>query len=224
MTPEVRVERIGEEGEPIVIIDGFAPDPERLLAEGCAAPLAADRGNYPGIRAPVDPRYCDEIGAMVAAAARRVFGYHDRLVFDRVLFSLTTTPPAALSLAQRLPHVDAVEPGRLALVHYLGRGGWGGTRFFRHRTTGFETIGPDRHATYLAALASDLKREGEPPPVYIAGETGLFVPIAHVTARPNRAVLYRSSLLHCAAIDNDRELPADVASGRLTIAAFLSAT
>ncbi|WP_082443199.1 MULTISPECIES: DUF6445 family protein [unclassified Sphingomonas] len=223
MTPEVRVERIGQEGEPIVIVDGFAPDPDRLIAEGCAAPLQADGGNYPGVRAPVDPRYCEEVGALVAAAARRVFGHAERLTFDRVLFSLTTTPPAALRLAQRLPHIDAVEPGRLALVHYLGRRAWGGTRFFRHRTTGFETIGPDRHAAYLAALADDLAREGEPPPGYIAGETGLFVPIAHVTARPNRAVLYRSHLLHCAAIDHGRVLPADPATGRLTIAAFLSA-
>jgi hypothetical protein len=224
MTPQVRVERIGREGEPIVIVDGFAPDPDRLVAQAGAAPLIGAGGNYPGIRAPVDDRYREEIGPLIAAAARRVFGYRDRRAFDRVLFSLTTTPPEALTLAQRLPHIDAVEPGRLALVHYLGERDWGGTRFFRHRSTGYETIGPDRHRPYLDALAIDLARNGEPGPGYIAGETTLFVPIAHVTARPNRAVLYRSSLLHCAAIDNRHALPADAATGRLTIAAFLSAT
>ncbi|MGN5375234.1 DUF6445 family protein [Sphingomonas hankookensis] len=224
MNPQVRVERIGREGEPVVIIDGFAPDPGRLVAQACAAPLTAGGGNYPGLRAPVDGRYCDEVAPLVAAAARRVFGYHGRLSFDRILFSLTTTPPAALTLAQRLPHVDAVEPGRLALVHYLGERDWGGTRFFRHRSTGYERIGPDRHRAYLDALAMDLARDGEPGPAYIAGETAMFVPIAHVTARPNRAVLYRGSLLHCAAIDNRRPLPADAATGRLTIAAFLGAT
>lgn len=224
MMQQVRVERIGREGEPIVIVDDFVPDPDRLIAQACAAPLIAGGGNYPGIRAPVDDPYRDEIGPVVAASARRVFGYRNQLTIDRLLFSLTTTPPDALTLAQRLPHIDAVGRGRLALVHYLGERDWGGTRFFRHRSTGFETIGPDRHRAYLDALARDLAREGEPAPGYIEGEAALFVPIAHVTARPNRAVLYRSSLLHCAAIDNRLTLPDDPATGRLTIAAFLGAT
>lgn len=221
--PLVRVAQLGTEGEPIVIIDQAAPDPERLIAQGCAASLERVGDNYPGLRAPVDRRYHDDIAPLIAAAARRVFGYRDRLTFDRVLFSLATTPPGGLSVAQRLPHVDTVEPGGLAMVHYLARCDWGGTRFFRQRSTGFETIGPERYARYLAALSDDLARVGDPPPGYIAGETPMFTPIGHVTARFNRLVLYRSNLLHCAAIDNAAVLPADPATGRLTIAGFLSA-
>lgn len=224
MTPTVQVARIGREQEPIVIIDDFAPDPDRLVAEALAAPLERSGDHYPGIRAAVDPRYCDDVAPLVAAAARRVFGHGERLAFDRVLFSLVTAAPQSLALAQRLPHVDTVEPGKLALVHYLGRQDWGGTRFFRHRSTGYEAIGATRYAAYLDALNADLARHGKPSPGYIDGETPLFTPIGHVTARFNRAVLYRSNLLHCAAIQNDAILPADPATGRLTIAAFLSAT
>ncbi len=38
MTPAVQVARIGHEQEPIVIIDDFAPDPDRLVTEALAAP------------------------------------------------------------------------------------------------------------------------------------------------------------------------------------------
>ncbi|MDP1026707.1 DUF6445 family protein [Sphingomonas sp. KR1UV-12] len=221
--PRIRVEHVGHEREPVVVIDGFAPDPARLIAEACAAPLAALGAYYPGVRAPVDRAYLAEVGPVLAAAARQVFGFTHRLAFDRALFSLTVTPPAALTLAQRLPHIDDVAPGKLAVVHYLGEQDWGGTRFFRQRRTGFETVGPDRHRAYLDALATDLRQHGEPVPGYIDGPTPLFAPIAQVTARPNRAVLYRSNLLHCAAIDNAVALPADPATGRLTVASFLTA-
>ena len=39
----------------------------------------------------------------------------------------------------------------------------------------------------------------------------------------NRALIYRSSLLHCADLPNQAGLPVDVRTGRLTVASFLSA-
>ncbi|NJR78569.1 DUF6445 family protein [Sphingomonas corticis] len=222
--PRIHVERVGCERVPVVIVDDFAPDGEALVREGVAATLGPPGSHYPGVRAPVGPGYRDAVAPLLAAAAKRVFGFADRLAIDRMLFSLTVTPPAALSLAQRLPHVDDVAPGKLAVVHYLARQDWGGTRFFRHRTTGFETVDAHRHRAYLDALAADLRTHGEPPAGYIAGATPLFEPVGEVPARFNRAVIYPSALLHCAAIDNARPLPADAATGRLTIASFLSAS
>ena len=52
----------------------------------------------------------------------------------------------------------------------------------------------------------------------------MFEVIGEVAPAFNRAVLYRSNLLHCAAIDTGRVLPADPAQGRLTIASFLTAS
>jgi hypothetical protein len=37
----------------------------------------------------------------------------------------------------------------------------------------------------------------------------------------NRALIYRSSLLHCAVLPNDTVLPGTVREGRLTVASFL---
>ncbi|RDE05662.1 DUF6445 family protein [Sphingomonas aracearum] len=224
MSPSVQVERIGREGTPVVIIDDFAPEPKALVEEAAGTPLGRLGAFYPGVRAPVRPAYRDAVGPLLAAAAKRVFGFSQRLAIDRTLFSLTVTPPAELTLAQRIPHIDDVAPGKLAVVHYLGRTDWGGTRFFRHRSTGFETVTAARHRPYLDALAADFRTHGEPPAGYITGATPLFEPIGEVAAVFNRAVLYPSGLLHCAAIDNALVLPLDVEAGRLTIASFLTAS
>jgi Family of unknown function (DUF6445) len=223
VTPAVKVERVGREGEPIVIIDGFAPDPDALVEAAASAALAPAGEFYPGPRAPAPPEYFAQVGGLVAAAVRKVFGHREHLAVDRALFSLATTPPAALSLAQRIPHIDSVEPGRIAIVHYLSHRDFGGTRFFRHRSTGFETVGAARHRAYLDALADDIVQQGEPAPGYIGEGSSLFATIGAVSPAWNRAILYRSSLLHCAAIPNDIVLPDDPRTGRLTIASFLTA-
>jgi hypothetical protein len=221
--PDVSVVRIGNEAQPVVVIDGFAPDPARLRLEAMGADLRARGRYYPGLRAAVGSPYLAEVGPLLAGAARHVFGASERLEFDRALFSLTCTAPSDLSLAQRLPHIDDVAAGRLAVVHYLSETDLGGTRFFRHRSTGFETVTSDRHRIYLDSLADDLARHGPPAPGYITGSTTLFEEICCVRPRYNRAIVYRSSLLHCAAIDNERVPSADVTNGRLTVASFLTA-
>ncbi|UVO51277.1 DUF6445 family protein [Sphingomonas sp. SUN019] len=223
MTPSVAVERVGREEQPIVVIDGFAPDPDALVDAAAATHLTPAGEYYPGPRAPAPTDYFASVGGLVAAAVRKVFGHHEHLAVDRALFSLATTPPEQLVLAQRIPHVDSVEPGRIAIVHYLSRADFGGTRFFRHRSTGFETIDAARHRVWLDALAADFAGEGEPPPGYIDENAVLFETIATIKPAWNRAILYRSSLLHCAAIPNDIALPGDPRTGRLTIASFLTA-
>ena len=55
-------------------------------------------------------------------------------------FSLITTPAQQLSAIQTLPHFDTNSPNLIAIIHYLGEGEHGGTGFFRHKKTEFETI------------------------------------------------------------------------------------
>lgn len=222
--PAVEVLSVGQEGEPVVVIDGFAPDPEALVRQAQAVDFATLGAFYPGVRAAVGADYCAAVGPLVAAALRNVFDCANQLAFDRALYSQSVTPPQALSLAQRIPHIDDTASDKFAIVHYLGPEALGGTRFFRHRATGFETITSTRHQAYLAALADDFRDHGEPPAGYIQGDTAIFSATTVVPARFNRAIIYRSNLLHCAAIPNDIALPADPATGRLTIASFLTAS
>lgn len=220
--PSIRVDRVGDEGEPVVVVERFSPNPERLVEAAAMLRFAPMGPFYPGVRAPAPPAYFEGLAAVLAPVLREVFNCRERLVVDRALFSLVTTPPDQLSLAQRIPHFDDVAEGKIAVLHYLTHEGRGGTSFHRHRSTGFETVDAGRHARYLDALSADFVRHGEPAPGYIAGDTPIFEQTARFEPAWNRALIYRSRLLHCAAV-TDGALSADVREGRLTVASFLSA-
>ena len=218
----VAVRHVGRERQPVAIVDDFAPDPDALREAAASAVFAPGRLHYPGLRAPLPPGYFKDNAALIAQLLRDLLDLPDGARVLDASFSIVTVPPAELRVEQRLPHVDALEPGRIALVHYLSPADPDGTAFFRHRATGFETLDADRSRTYLPTLNAELARGGVPGAGYIAADSALFEHLDTVPARYNRAVLYRSAMLHSGAITPGRDLPADPATGRLTITGFLA--
>lgn len=216
----VSVVHQGHERQPVVVIDGFAPDPDALLDDAGFLAFRPMGEHYPGIRAPMAPAVLRPLLAALAPVAADTFGAGALRVVD-AFYSLVTTPPAALAPIQRLPHFDELAPTRLALLHYLAKDERSGTAFFRHRDTGFESVDADRYPLYRHRLDTDLRRHGLPDPAYIAGDTPIFEQVALHIGRFNRAILYRSNTLHCAAIPPDMALDADPDCGRLTINSFL---
>lgn len=219
--PDIRARLIGREQQPLVVIDGFAPDPDALRTAAMAASFGPAGWHYPGVRAALPPDYLAGQHALLATVLRDVFSCRRSMRVLDASFSMVTKPPDALSTKQRLPHVDAFEPGRIALIHYLSPDG-DGTAFFRHRSTGFESIDEDRAPVYFARLEAEL-RQNPPPPAYIAGDTALFERFGGVEARYNRALVYRSAVLHSGAIGPGATLSPDPETGRLTVTAFLAA-
>jgi len=224
--PAISTRTIGEEGEPLVTVDGFAPDPSALRDAASATSFGPAGQHYPGIRAPLPEGYLRGQMPLLASIIGKAFGRCRRVHVIDASFSIVTTPPDALSIKQRLPHVDAFGPERIALIHYLSPEGAaerdGGTAFYRHRSTGFETVNAARAPAFFEQLEGELRGEGEPAAGYITGDTPLFEQIAAAEARHNRALLYRSYLLHSGAIAAGAPLPADPATGRLTVTAFLA--
>lgn len=221
--PSIEIIDLGEDAGPITVVDRFSGDPDRWrsLAEGTNY---AERGDfYPGRRMPVDPAYFEELGPRLGSILQTVYHRRRALRIHRGLYSIVSTPPQALSLAQRIPHIDDIADGRFAMVHYLSTKPFGGTAFFRHRATGYCRIAPARHGIYLAALEHDLARQGSPEAGYIAGDTPLFEQIGKVDFADDRAVIYPGNLLHCSIAAGGIDHPDDPASGRLTIASFFSA-
>jgi hypothetical protein len=221
VSPQISARRIGHEGEPLVIVDNFAPDPQALRSHAAASTFAPAGDHYPGIRAALPPTYLAEARDALSVVFRDAFGATGRVRVLDARFALVTAAAADLTLAQRLPHVDATAPGRLAMVHYLGAQALGGTAFYRHRSTGFETISPARSTPYFAALSQETALQS--PQGYLSGDTPLFESIAEVDAVFNRAVFYRSHLLHCGAVPPSAALTADPTHGRLTVTAFFAA-
>jgi hypothetical protein len=219
---QVSIERHGDEAQPVVIIDRFA-NAERFRDDAAFLAFAPIGPHYPGIRAVVAPAMLRDLLARLAPLAAEVFGSAGLEVVD-AFYSIVTTPPAALAPIQRLPHFDEVSPTRLALLHYLSPDEGSGTAFYRHRSTGFESIDAARLPSYRAALDADLRRHGIPDPRYIAGDTPVFERVALHRGRFNRAILYRSNTLHCAHLPEGMTFDPDPDTGRLTVNTFLNAT
>lgn len=221
MSPDIVARRVGEEAQPVVVVDGFHPDPDGLRAAGIAGEWRAAERHYPGVRAALPGDYLRAVRPVIALVLRDVFGLRGGVDVLDASFSLVTRTPEELTLAQRLPHVDAVEPGRIALVHYLSPGEGDGTAFFRHRSTGFETIDAGRAPRFHETLRDEV--EAAPPAGYVHDDTPLFARTALIPARFNRAVIYRGAMLHSGAIADPAALSADPEAGRLTVTAFLAA-
>ena len=61
-----------------------------------------------------------------------------------------------------------------------------------------------------------------PAPAYIDSDTTLFKLTARVEGLPNRAILYRGNILHCAWLPDAARLTRDPHEGRLTLNMFLT--
>ena len=220
-SPAIRIEHIGREKQPVIVIDDFVPHPERLRAAAEALEYQVMGRHYPGLRAEVAPADVDAFLTPVQELIADTFSLCEPAQVISAGYSIVTTRPEDLTPIQRLPHFDGLERERVALLHYLNGQEQGGTAFYRHRSTGFETISAERHAAYDAALHREVAEHGLPSPAYISGDTALYERIARFEAKPNRALIYRGHLLHCANLPDDLDFTPDPKRARLTVNTFL---
>ena len=224
INPAARIEvvRQGREGQPVIVVDDMLSQPELWRQVAARAVFAPIRPFHPGVSAVVPMRLANQLRDELAPLIGGTFGLDPVPPASMCFLSLVTTPPEALTRIQRLPHVDGLEPERIAILIYLSGAEKGGTAFFRQRATGFETVDAERRPAFEAALDAGLAEHGEPPAGYLDGDTELYERIAQYEARPNRGLIYRGHTLHSAAIAPGAELPEDGAKGRLTLNALLS--
>ncbi|MFC4309123.1 DUF6445 family protein [Steroidobacter flavus] len=221
---QLRIEKLtlGREGAPLVVIDNFIADPERLVKKAATAPFASGGQYYPGIRVKAPPSYEHFLVTHLPELVGEYFGLTSpSLRLSMCHYSLVTTPPAELSLLQRLPHVDSLAPEGLATIHYLFRENHGGTAFYRHRSTGYEYLDRERGPVYSRALDSECAGPDRPASEYINGDTALFEEIARAEGVFNRMLVYRRNSLHSGSIDRAFVPDPNPRTGRLSINCFV---
>lgn len=224
LNPNARIElrQIGRERQPLLVIDDVLADPDVLIGEALAAPWARpEHTRYPGLNAPLPVAYTQAVIHALRPLLQRGFGIPmDRRLNFFGFFALATQEPDGLEPIQKIPHRDSPDPFRIALVHYLCRGHSGGTAFFRHQTTGFESVDYERADAYDTAAARELSEGGARLTRHVTDSTPNYEQVDAAAMAFNRLVVYRSHVLHSGLLDG-AILSADPATGRLTANSFL---
>lgn len=218
----ISVVRIGQEQSPLVVIDDFITTPESLVeyAQTGEAFHSAQSDFYPGVRKNLPVLYSNIVQEWVTnylAKTAQLPGISQASISFCAL-SVANRDPDSLLPIQRIPHFDTCNRQQWAMVHYLCDDNFGGTGFFRHISSGFEGISPERHKRYLRLLEDEASTKGMPQPGYLQGSSELFKMIYNVPVKYNRALLYPGNLLHCGLIDKwQSDYPW---TGRLTANSF----
>lgn len=218
------LERIGLEREPVLVVEGAMNRAEALVDYAANEvhfdPVWGPSGGYPGIRAAAPLNYVETLVRALDANIRKAFSLESvKLARAECSFSLVTLAPDRLAPLQRIPHVDTTDPLQFALLHYLCGARHGGTAFYRHRATGFETLTPERQPAYQAVRAREL--DGAPP-AYIDGDGPHYERTAAFESAFDRVLVYRSRTFHSGRIAADQELSDDPRQGRLTANIFIN--
>lgn len=221
--PKARLEGrlIGHEQQPLLIIDDVLLNPEAMLDLAAAQTFQAPEASaYPGLNAEAPADYGRALTEALRPLLHKGFGLplKGALRFSSFM-GLTTLPASEMRPMQRIPHFDSPDPHRLAVIHYFCDAHFGGTGFFRHQATGFETVSAERVAAFDRHAAAEL-RQGLPEG-YTGPQTPYFEPIHAVDAAFNRLIVYRNNCLHSALLGG-ADLSHDPIRGRLTVNLFIS--
>jgi hypothetical protein len=216
---------IGQEGNTIILVDDFLSTPESLINLAKNAGKFIDEGDnyYPGQRVDVPQVYSQLLenyfSGNIAALLNAPHEASPKVVESK--FCIATKTPAELVPIQSIPHFDTSDVNQIAAVHYLCDSPFQGTSFYQHRTSGFESISPERSKAYFKWLSREAITTGLPKSGYIMGDTELFKRVKKVDCKFNRIIFYKSNMLHAGDIDAETDLSEDPLSGRLTANSFI---
>jgi len=220
----VRVDAIGQDRAPVLVIDNFAADPDSLIemAEAAFHTKPRLRDDYPGRVAAVPDEYAFSALEFLLPTLRKVFALPGRIKTGGCDFQVMTTRPQDLTERQAVPHFDVPDLETVASVHFLCGPPFLGTAFYRHNATAFEVITGSRAAAYETALSKDFK--DRQPQGYINESNDLFTRIAAYPAVFNRLIFFSAASLHSGLADPSQVFDPNPRRGRLTANMFLQFT
>lgn len=215
----IQVWRIGKEKQPVFVVDDAFEGIDELVEFAARSHFVMPEENsyYPGLNAQLPSNYLPtllpalqrplvDVFNAAPISQNRCFGF----------FGLSNLPPADMRIRQALPHTDSANVGSFATVHFLSTA-FGGTAFYRHRTTGFEVVSNVRSHEFNTVRSHEIEGPERPP------LDALYEEIAYAEPVFNRLILYRATQLHSARMENVDRLSSDPRTGRLTVNTFLNA-
>ncbi|MGS2722381.1 DUF6445 family protein [Porticoccus sp. GXU_MW_L64] len=228
--PSIEVLDFAQGDQRVVVVNDLLCQPENMVEYAASEVSFQGRAGdfYPGVKAACPDDYTNLLSEFFSVFVQPLF-YREmgedkggdknsvRTVSASSDFAMATLPSESLLPIQSIPHFDAVDPHQFAVVHYLFHWQGGGTSFYRHKATGFESLSKDNLAQYQNTLNRQATTEGLPNPGYMRGESSLFEHTGKVNSRFNRAIFYRGNVLHSGDVGCAGTQSEDPKKGRLTI-------
>lgn len=222
---KAQVIKVGNDQTPVIVIDNFSHSLQDIIDDACnnQAFCGDENSYYPGIRATLPKDYVVKLLKAVYQGIYKVYNIDRRLALKIKLtyFSLISTPAEQLSMLQRIPHFDTTQPTYFAILQYLNPGEHGGTGFFRHKKTGFESIDDQRIGHYIKTCEDHMNEHGVPQARYHNDSSAQFELYDQIAYKPNRLVIYPGNLLHSTVVNLDKDIDANPKTGRLTSNVFI---
>jgi hypothetical protein len=214
---------VGREQQPALIVDDYLRDPDSVIRFAVnEARFRPSPVYYPGVVAATPAPYLEALALRLRPLIAQTFGVNPGTAeILSHFFAIVTLPPEKLTPLQLVPHVDDFHPHQIAILHYLCTGDQGGTAFFRHRATGYESLDAERFAEIVALNEKDIAANGPLPARYVDADNRLFEQTARIEPRLNRLLIYRSRVLHSGLIGPQTRLSPDPRVGRLTTNTFI---
>lgn len=219
---------MGNEKNKVLCFDDFLANPAQLIDHARQSkfspyPAAVQRKGYPGVRTAAPADFGDELRGRIGEIIKHEFGIpaDANITPLQDALCLMTVPETELGPLQRIPHFDASNPHFFAALLYLCGEEHGGTGFYRHKRTGYESITPERCDHYLDSSYEELNSK-KPERRYFSESDDFFIKVGFVPAQFNRLVVYRGCVLHSANILSGISLNPDPDVGRLTANIFFS--
>jgi hypothetical protein len=220
----VKLVMIGKEKQPLFVVDDLILQPERLVDFACDENTGFSEDEtdfYPGVRKLLPQDYSGLISQFSHSLLLSYLDATQNMGISITLSALSITQqnPESLIPIQCIPHFDTCDIQQWAVVHFLCTQKYGGTGFFRHRQSGFETITQDRKKRYTRILTDEAHTKGLPPASYLQGDNELFEQTYSIESKFNRALFYPSNILHSGLVKHWKSH--NIRSSRLTANCFL---
>ena len=142
------VKTIGKENTPVLTFDLPLSLAQHLIKVASTYPpdWVAAPNTYPGIWSRTPPGYNNALLDFLAEHIKQYFfDIEDSPRSIYSCYAMPVIPKDDWAEMQKVPHFDSTDSRQLATVLYLCDESFGGTGFYRHKTSGIEKVTPDNY-------------------------------------------------------------------------------
>ena len=216
------VQHVGVEETPLLVFE-LSPELTRFLVKQASTygpDWSPAKTIYPGIWSQAPIGFEQALLDLIQPDVERYF--FARQAKNIVsCYAMAVTDKEQLQVNQRVPHYDSFDPYQLASVLYLCDESFGGTGFYRHKSTDIEKMTEETYPKFIGQLQSEMADCGVPAAEFSGNCDDLFETLFSCTAKLGRLVVYPSALLHTGLVNSAKNTVRDPARGRLTITSFI---